>query len=241
MGICTHARKLPRAFTLIELLVVIAIIAILASLLLPALSEAKETARRATCMNHLKQIAIGITLYTDQYDSWLPPSQGDTAGDSMMNPLGNGPSRLGWLLASQGTLAADSALYVNRAVLDCPGLTPTTGYWRVRIAGYSYGVPFSAGSSGVPFYYRDKSLNTTFGGWNGGTPWRAMAACDLGYQLDPNSHPHRNRGCNVLYYDGSIRWLARPRTDWWPHPYVNGLIEGNIGDWSKFWEAANRQ
>jgi len=61
----------PR-FTLVELLVVIAIIAILASMLLPALSKTREKARQMECMNNLKQISTGIVLYVDDNDSFFP-------------------------------------------------------------------------------------------------------------------------------------------------------------------------
>jgi prepilin-type N-terminal cleavage/methylation domain-containing protein/prepilin-type processing-associated H-X9-DG protein len=66
------ARRYDTAFTLIELLVVIAIIAILAALLLPALSRAKQAARRASCVSQLKQQAVAWRIYLDENLSTFP-------------------------------------------------------------------------------------------------------------------------------------------------------------------------
>ena len=63
--------KRPRGFTLIELLVVVSIIALLVSILLPALSKAREQARMAMCLHNLKQLGIVWTMYWEEHDEYL--------------------------------------------------------------------------------------------------------------------------------------------------------------------------
>ncbi len=65
--------RLPHGFTLIELLVTIAIIAILAGLILPALSGSKQRARRTECLNHVRQLNLALALYADDHAGFTPP------------------------------------------------------------------------------------------------------------------------------------------------------------------------
>ncbi|MCF7854875.1 MAG: type II secretion system GspH family protein [Candidatus Pacebacteria bacterium] len=110
--------ELPRkTFTLIELLVVIAIIAVLASLLLPALRTARERARSIACMSNLRQAGLTATLYTLDYGCW---------------PAHSSYSLSPWRMLSDGDYLADLH------ILDCPADATRTPGQRSGIYPYSW-------------------------------------------------------------------------------------------------------
>jgi len=105
-----------RGFTLIELLVVIAIIAILAAILFPVFARAREAARKSTCQSNLKQLALGIRMYMQDFDEKYP-QKGNTGYDGYdENWAGHG----GW---QTGQIVLGDALnpYLkNAAIWQCP-------------------------------------------------------------------------------------------------------------------------
>jgi prepilin-type N-terminal cleavage/methylation domain-containing protein len=119
-----------RRFTLIELLVVIAIIAVLASLLLPSLQKARQEAQRIACVNHQRQLGVGLLSYTDDNDGLLP-------GPTSTHSLSRSALTYAWYGWAEGTVGIGDAWdggYFGAGVpiLYCPSASrgrPWIGAW----------------------------------------------------------------------------------------------------------------
>jgi prepilin-type N-terminal cleavage/methylation domain-containing protein len=138
IGHSRHRIGARNGFTLIELLVVIAIIAILASILFPVFAQAREKARQSSCLSNQKQIALGMTMYTQDYDDTLPPYS-----------FGVGTAGFFGYFGADGPRWADMIFpYVkSRQVYDCPdgnvhlNIYQGGAYFDTQTYSYGYSTP----------------------------------------------------------------------------------------------------
>jgi len=234
IGICNKKR-----FTLIELLFIIAIIAILISLLLPALGKAKEMARRTICLNNLKQLSLSINVYSTDQQGYLP--RGDWGQSNCIVP--------------STSLCYDYG--VKKSLVNCPGASrvyswpvPTVGGYPFSAYHYIGGDGYHGGGTGnyygwfsayFPLFYdarqirpvpkfvvcRNPALNPVM--WDISYDTVDLAN-HYSYKPDRSNHASPNGtafGENMLFADGHANWIK----------LVNGSGEKFGKDWydSFYW------
>ena len=217
--------SVPKGFTLIELLVVIAIIAILASMLLPALTKSKGYARQITCLGQMRQLGSSSIMYAGDFNGYLPWNtyyKGIAGAGSGMYPSHqtmarglNGIQALGFLV-SCGYLTVDGSRLLFCTSPASVFQNSTSEYEAqktkfISVAGLPGG--YTSGYIYLTYIFNPNYSSTTRANnclsINTFEKDRPLVM-DAPNEVDQNHAPERIYGANIAEVDGSAKWHADP-------------------------------
>jgi prepilin-type N-terminal cleavage/methylation domain-containing protein/prepilin-type processing-associated H-X9-DG protein len=204
------------SFTLIELLVVVAIVAVLAAMLLPVLRNAKESGKRSVCLQHLRQVSLGLMLMAEENDGWLNGVNAATSTNAIVP----------WINRATNYLGNSDALVKPGKLTGCPGRDTRDLFWPYGGNTTFVGNGYSPMHTLNEVTHRDRIFLVadcySYSPYLGGH----LDDTILGWAAAGYFPRHAGQGLNFVFVDGHGEWLKSFRWNDYPYPtqwspYVN--------------------